>query len=429
MSELETLESEFSRLLQDVPFDDAPGSEHRQFLRKQVLGEFDGAATSEPVRLGWKHALIQGKEIMRRPIPRLIAVTTACLAIAAVWMLVPGHQSTAQAFNKLATAVVEAKSAKFHMEITVEGQPKQSFPAWFLAPGRYRQELPGMVNITDLKAGKIMTIMPASKKVLMMNVKGEPQGQGSHDYFERLRELLSKTRDAKEEQYEPIGVKEIDGKQATGFRLDSAAATATIWGDAVTGNPVRIESVWSGIPRTEVVMANFEINVDVKESLFDLTPPAGYTIQSFDIDASKPDEKDLVASFKTCGEIGGEGFPETLDTTGITKLVIKYAINRGVSAKDFPEQEYDKLMKQSLVIGRGFGFALQLPESADAHYAGKGVKQGAKGTPIFWYKGEGKTTYRVIFADLSVKDAQAAPQVEGAQRLEKTSKAKKPLEK
>src|SRR5436190_14520602 len=244
MPDVNNQESEFSRLLQSVPFDDSSGNEHRQSLREQVLAEFDRRTTSEPARPWWKCAFKQGRQIMRRPIPRLIAVTTACLAIAAIWMLAPGHQSTAQAFNKLAAAVAEAKSAKFQMEVTVEGQPKQSFQAWFLAPGKYRQELPGMVNITDLKAGKIVTVMPALKKVLMMNVKGEPQGKGSHDYFEKLRELLSKSRDAKEEQYKPIGEKEIDGKRATGFRLDSAAATVTLWGDVATGNPVRIESLW-----------------------------------------------------------------------------------------------------------------------------------------------------------------------------------------
>src|SRR5579872_1058554 len=131
MSDLNNQESEFSRLLQNVPFDDGSGGEQRQSLREQVLAEFDRAATIEKARPWWKHALIQGKTIMRRPIPRLIAVTAACLAIAAVWMVVPGGQTTAQAFNKLATAIAEAKSAKFKMEVTIEGQPKQTIEAWF----------------------------------------------------------------------------------------------------------------------------------------------------------------------------------------------------------------------------------------------------------------------------------------------------------
>jgi hypothetical protein len=55
-----------------------------------------------------------------------------------------------------------------------------------------------------------------------------------------------------------------------------------------------------------------------------------------------------------------------------------------------------KLMKDSFKIGRGFQFALSLPASAQAHYAGKGVKKDTKDRPIFWYLPEGSARYRVI---------------------------------
>ncbi|HEY2253130.1 MAG TPA: hypothetical protein VGH74_18785 [Planctomycetaceae bacterium] len=410
--------------MRNVPFDDSSESEHRQSLREQVLAEFDRKENSEPACPWWKHALIKGTEIMRRPIPRLIAVTAACLAIAAVWTFVPGGQTTAQAFNKLATAIVEAKSAKFEMEVEIQGQPKQTIQALFLAPGKYRQELPGAVNIVDLKAGKIMNVIASQKKVMIMNIKGEQKGQSSQDYFERLRELLAKSRDGKDEQYKPIGKKEIDGKQAVGFRLDSPAATVTLWGDAATGNPVRIESLWSGLPLTEVSMSHFEVDVDVKESLFDMTPPEGYKVQSIDVDASPYQEKDLVAAFATACEMDDGQFPDSVDTTGVMKLVIKFGMKRG--GDKITDEDQERLMKQSLAMGRGFGFALQMPESAEAHYAGKGVKRDATDTPIFWYKPGGKTTYRVVYADLTVKDAKAAPQIEGAKRLQNASKGKKP---
>jgi hypothetical protein len=93
--------------------------------------------------------------------------------------------------------------------------------------------------------------------------------------------------------------------------------------------------------------------------------------------------------------------------------------------KDASDDDFPLLMKQVINIGRGFQFGLQLPEAADAHYAGKGVKRDAKETPIFWYKPEGAKKYRVIDADLSVRDADAAPQVEGAKRIEKASKTNK----
>jgi outer membrane lipoprotein-sorting protein len=428
MSDLNKQELEFTRLLEELPFDDAAGHKHRQALREDVLAEFDRQQLDEAAVPSWKRALTKGREIMRRPVPRLIAFTTACLAIAAVWLFVPGHQSTAEAFNRFAEKIVAAKTARFQMEVVAEGQPRQKFQAYFLAPGKFRQELGILVNVSDLAQGKMMTIMPAEKKVMIMNLKGAP-GKMTQNNFDRLRELLADSRDAKAEQYERLGEKEIDGKKAVGFRLDSPEALVTLWGDPATGNPVRIENVWSGIPRTEVVMTDFQINVELKESLFDLTPPEGYKVQSLDVDASESKEQDLIQAFKACTAISGGEFPESMDSAGVMKLIIKSATDQLKDKKDVTDEQTQELMKQSITIGRGFQFALTLPETADAHYAGKGVKRDAKDRPIFWYKPEGAKTYRVVYADLSVRDADTAPEIEGAKRLEKTGKSSKETDK
>jgi hypothetical protein len=62
-------------------------------------------------------------------------------------------------------------------------------------------------------------------------------------------------------------------------------------------------------------------------------------------------------------------------------------------------------------------FAVTMPELADAHYAGKGVGRGEPGRPIFWYKTDDGGRYRVIYADLTVKEAGSAPEVAGAVRI------------
>ena len=48
-------------------------------------------------------------------------------------------------------------------------------------------------------------------------------------------------------------------------------------------------------------------------------------------------------------------------------------------------------------------FASLKPEN-DRHYAGGGVKIGTPDRPILWYKPTGAEKYRVIYADLSVKE-------------------------
>jgi outer membrane lipoprotein-sorting protein len=432
MSDLHEQESEFSQLMGGVPFDDAVRAEHRNALREQVLALYERAQVdsveASDTRAWWKRAWNQGKELMKRPIPRLIVVTSACLFVAGVWLFVPGRQTTAQAFNKLAETLVAAKSARFQMEMAIEGQTKQTAQAYYLAPGRFRQELRsvGVVNISDLTAGKMVTVTPAAKRVMVMNIKGAPKNEKFQSQFDRLRELLSKSRDVKDAQYQRLGEKEIDGRRAVGFRYDSAAAEVTLWGDPATGYPVRIETVWSGLPRTEVTMTNFEINIDLKASLFDVTPPAGYKVLSLDVDVAKPSEQGLIKAFRTASEIGGGQFPEALDTMGMMKLIIKAGVIGGKKPSD---EDVQRLMKTSITMGIGFQFALDLPESADAHYAGQGVKRDTPDRPVFWYKPEGTSKYRVIFADLTVKDEADAPQVPGAKRIEKARKTAQPAAK
>jgi outer membrane lipoprotein-sorting protein len=411
-----------------MPRDDAPRPEHADHLREQVLARFDQARHADSASSWWKRALIEGRIIMRRPIPRLIAASVVGVAIFAAWLAMPARQSAAHAFNRIAETLVTAKTARFQMEVSIEGQPKQKFKAWFLAPHKIRQEVGNVVNIGDFETGKIITLMPDQKRAMVMNMKGAPKHKSSDNYFDQLRRLLMEKRDGQDQQYERLGEKEFDGKKAAGFRFDAPIATITLWGDPKTGDPIRIETVWSGIPRTEVVMTDFQINVELKASLFDQTVPADYKAQSIDVDASEPREQDLVAGFKACAEISGGEFPESLDTIGVQKLIIKYAM-KAADKKDVTDEKIQELMSESIRIGRGFQFVMQLPESAEATYAGKGAKRDEKARPIFWYKPDGGKKYRVIFADLTVQDADSAPQVAGAKRIEKASKTHKTSEK
>jgi hypothetical protein len=53
---------------------------------------------------------------------------------------------------------------------------------------------------------------------------------------------------------------------------------------------------------------------------------------------------------------------------------------------------------------QGMLFYQMLTSANDSRYAGKDVKLGTPDRPIFWYKPTRAEKYRVIYADLSVKD-------------------------
>ncbi len=80
-------------------------------------------------------------------------------------------------------------------------------------------------------------------------------------------------------------------------------------------------------------------------------------------------------------------------------------------------KQYEQYWEWSDKVSRGPWFADRLPPEADAHYAGKGVKVDATGTPIFWYRPEGKGKYRMIRADLSVIETDTPPEISGAKAI------------
>ena len=61
---------------------------------------------------------------------------------------------------------------------------------------------------------------------------------------------------------------------------------------------------------------------------------------------------------------------------------------------------------------RGITFYMMLKPENDPHYVGGGVKLGTSDCPILWYKPTGADKYRVIYADLSVKEV-AAEELKG----------------
>jgi outer membrane lipoprotein-sorting protein len=408
---------DFEHRLRTLPADDALRPEHRDTLREQALTAFDRAAEMRCQAARGPRILSWGRDIMKRPVSRYVAA--ACVLAALVWFLAPGSSASA-AFTKMVNAVVSAKSARFHAEVTIEGQPKQTAQVAFLAPAKYRMEFGKMVSISDFANAKMLTLLPDQKKAVVFNLKNavnDPAALDKYNHFERLRQLLREQRD-QQPAYERLGEHTIDGRKAIGFRFDSPIGTLTMWGDPKTGDPIRIENIYSGVPKTEVVMTQFEMNPQLDSESFTTNVPADYAVQSFDIDASKPQESDLIASLRTCAELSGGEFPDSLDTQSVIKLMVGTTMLSDKKDEQKPSDP-DRLMKQAMQIGRGFQFALSLPAGAQAQYAGKGVKKDTPDRPIFWYLPDGSLRWRVVDAKLNVHDADTAPQVEGALLLQK----------
>jgi hypothetical protein len=121
--------------------------------------------------------------------------------------------------------------------------------------------------------------------------------------------------------------------------------------------------------------------------------------------SSLPREQNLInmLDFYTSHHVDGL-FPETLNQTEIVTYIAKSGKFREPDMEGMKQEEKLKIgVETSTKFYQGLFFIMQL-NPQDWHYAGQGVKRGAANTPVFWYKPDGSETYRVVYADLDVRD-------------------------
>jgi hypothetical protein len=264
-----------------------------------------------------------------------------------------------------------------------------------------------------------------------------------------VRRLVREGSSGTGEKAERLGKKEIDGREAVGFRINANMMDMILWADPETAWPIRIEVSMDMMTGVRVVMNNFHYDVDLDPSLFSLEPPAGYSTQAMEM--TMPVEEDLLRTLRTIAEHSKGVFPAKLGMNkevmksvmagvesemdkltrdkmdaamekvmdkvaakygGKDKLKAKYgkelppAIRAEVTKATMPLMQ-ERMQKQMPLMQKrmkGITFYTMLNPEKDAHYVGGGVKLGTPDCPILWYKPTGAEKYRVIYADLSVKE-------------------------
>ncbi|MGE0759127.1 MAG: outer membrane lipoprotein carrier protein LolA, partial [Pirellulaceae bacterium] len=380
---------DWERLFQQLPVDTSARDEHRERLKARVLSEHSVARARKtlPIRLQQL-----GRTLMRYRIPHWTAAT---ILVAMVVWLAQTDSTPAFELDQVVDQMMQAHSARFDMTAQVVGQPAQIMKGYFLEPNRFRQELlHGYINIADWQAGKMIGLDPINKQATvfnLVNVPAESRRTMQMNQFEVIRESMREAMANPDKKIEQLGEKQLDGRRVVGVRFLTGPQPMTLWADPRTNLPVRIEATMAGPPQTEVVMSNYEFNVDLDESLFRVAVPEGYQVVQADVDASPPGERDFLAALRLGTKLAGE-FPGGLDSAAIAMYVAQYLAKQGMEKGKGPSKtQMDELLR----IARGFQFIATLPPESEAHYAGAGVPVGDADRAIFWYRPAGSSMYRV----------------------------------
>ena len=119
-------------------------------------------------------------------------------------------------------------------------------------------------------------------------------------------------------------------------------------------------------------------------------------------------EKDLIEMFRQHAESKGDRFPDTLRFPDFARKCLQYP------PTELSAEQQQQLMEACVKLQRGAIFIGLLPKDADVHYAGKNAWLGMADRPIFWYRPQETAAYRVVYADLSVRQADAPPSMPAA---------------
>ena len=114
-----------------------------------------------------------------------------------------------------------------------------------------------VVNIFDTENAKMLTLHTEGKVAAYSDIQGQVQDI-TQNYVTFLLDIITDLQNNPDLKVEELGEKEIDGQKVVGF----FARNLTIWADAETGLPVRIEGQEPGL---SVIYKNFQFNIPVEE--------------------------------------------------------------------------------------------------------------------------------------------------------------------
>ncbi|MFA5864038.1 MAG: M56 family metallopeptidase [Phycisphaerae bacterium] len=274
---------------------------------------------------------------------------------------------------------------------------------YFKGIGRVRdvstiQGVDQIIQVTDLHKNEQISLNPLQQQATLVTLPPRTTPLPTSD-TQLAATLQARTKDAK---LTLLGKKTVDQHETFGYQFDTDNKTLRakfrriVWADSKTLLPVRIEETNEYNDPTNPlskpqhnVLSDFVFNPSLNDSLFSTDPPKGYKLEVIkDFPPLLPTQDNFLQGLKLWAELNGGQFPDSLTVLEMMKVF------RTISnpSKQLQIQQVLSFVRQQDQTN---------PESWG--YAGKGVKLGEKEKPVFGYRPDNTTTYRIIYGDLSVK--------------------------
>ena len=353
----------------------------------------------------------------RFPMRRVLSIAAGLLLLAGVGAVVYHLlvASATVAFAEVRRQIEQVETMKWRismdLKLAVPGAPSHlEMDCYYKTPGLTRQEItvPGMsdkvINTMNFQTGKVVTLVPTQKQAVIVDL-----GQLPKAARERQKDFVAEMKKMVQGDAAELGTKEINGRQAKGFRVTKNQHVMDIWVDPKTGAPLATDMDIPGFGM--VRMSDFVMGAEMDDALFSQAIPEGYKLLNLQMPIGNLGEEDLVGGLRYLADLNDGKFPATLTPTGeiVQKLKEQEEAFKGLS----DEEAAQKALKMVAPLLRMSQFVQMVK---DFTYVGGGVGLGEAGRIICRYKvtegvkSGGAGPYRVVYGDLHIADAPATTQ-------------------
>jgi hypothetical protein len=382
-----------------------------------------------------------------RPAGKMAIAAAILVGVIGVWALTrQGGRRGDTSFSFLAQPtyadvqqqIDRARSAHYTMTVQYEGEPPWTFQHTVREGGYVRSVgASGTISVRHYASGDELYLNPKTKIAQVMH--------GFQDDLPRRMNLADSLKTLHEHDGVFSRQEVLDGRLVNIYKVDKPYEMITVWADASTRLPVRVEKVLRPCTDKDIRVPEMHLsaedfvdendpdeavegpmmsvgttfsdpgvltatrtstysditwNAEYDDSLFDLTPPADYSVEKYDHGDSVADEQSLAEALRFWAETSDGRFPENINMLGDSKpnLVRKY---RSVGS---PAEALEKAMPMMHTVLAGMAFAQNLKVADNWHYAGKHVVLGEADKPLCWWRLKDSELYRVIYGDLTIRD-------------------------
>jgi outer membrane lipoprotein-sorting protein len=382
-------------VLKSLGSESRPGMEFLDRLKERSLAEFENAPAEAPQP--YERAPESPWRAFMKSRMFKIAAAAAVIAVVAIVGLqfVGGTNAYAQVVEQIKNArtmvytLIRQANDGTGQTIKVDVAYKE--------PGSMRvTTVDGYIAVMDANSHKMMSIVPqGGYSIGDLSSLQSKFGSGPFANIEAMKALPAKA-DLR------LASKDIDGVESDGYQINQGDVTTTVWLDTKTGDLVQVEHKYASAPGMNTIMKNIKMDIPLEDSLFALTPPAGYKPFGAEMKAN-----DAIQTEENFVEWLGwwahgntdDAFPPMVAGAEIAKVCMEMGKQGKLKGETWGKVDPSKMFNALL-------FVAKLPQGS-WRYAGNGVKINTPDTPIFWYKPAGKELYRVVYADLSVKELPA----------------------